>query len=206
MICFADYLLLKKLRSRPGRFSKPIRSGVQLILLGVLLVSGCAPEKISSPAPPVLVAPVKPTAVISPAATAPVALAPVASPTPLQAEDSARPSTTPTCEDSLKFIADLTIPDGTIAARGALLDKRWQVENSGSCNWDERYRLRIISGAEMGLQSEQALFPARSGASAVIRMLLLAPSIPGTYRSAWQAVGAGGDLFGDIIYVEIRVN
>lgn len=177
-----------------------------LLLLGVLLVSGCAPEVDRTPAPAVLLAPVAPTPVSSSLPTAPAALAPTASPTPIELVDPARPSSTPACEDNLKFVADLTVPDGTIAARGALIDKRWQVENSGSCNWDDRYRLKIISGAEMGLEAEQALYPARSGASAVIRMLLLAPSKPGTYRSAWQAVGPSGELFGDIIYVEIRVN
>lgn len=177
-----------------------------LILLGVLLVSGCVAEEKGTPAPPVLLAPLAPTAVSSPVGTQPVVPAPTASPTPAKAEEAIRPSTTPACEDNLKFVADLTVPDGTIAARGAMIDKRWQVENNGSCNWDERYRLKIISGAEMGLQAEQALYPARSGASAVIRMLFLAPSKPGTYRSAWQAVGPTGDTFGDIIYVEIRVN
>lgn len=177
-----------------------------LILFGVLLVSGCVAEKTSTLAPPVLVTPVVPAAGSSPVATAPALPAPTSSPTPVESEEAAGPSTTPVCEDNLKFLADLTVPDGTIAARGALIDKRWQVENNGSCNWDAFYRLKIISGTEMGVQAEQALYPARSGASAVIRMLLLAPSMPGTYRSAWQAVGPAGDAFGDIIYVEIKVN
>lgn len=177
-----------------------------LFLFGLLLVSGCVPGVTSTPAPAVLRVSVAPTPDSSPLPVAPVALAPTASPTSVESEDAARPSPTPVCADNLKFVADLTVPDGTIAARGALIDKRWQVENSGSCNWDDHYRLRLISGAEMGLQAEQALYPARSGASAVIRMLLLAPSKPGTYRSAWQAVGPGEELFGDIIYVEIRVN
>jgi hypothetical protein len=206
LICSAKKYFLKIFRSRPGRIAKPVRSGVLLVLLAATLVGGCIPEKTNTPAPPALVPPVAPTPASSPSPITPVALAPISSPTPLQVEDSSKPSSTPACEDNLKFIADLTVPDGTIAARGALIDKRWQVENSGSCNWDDRYRLRIISGAEMGLQAEQALYPARSGAPAVIRMLLLAPTIPGTYRSAWQAVGPVGETFGDIIYVEIRVN
>jgi len=176
------------------------------ILLGVLLVSGCVAEETSTPLQPVPLTPVAPAPITSPVATQPVVLPPAASPTLPGVGEPARPTTTPACGDNLKFMADLTVPDGTIVARGALIDKRWQVENSGSCNWDERYRLKIISGAEMGLEAEQALFPARSGATAMIRMLLLAPSKPGTYRSAWQAVGPDGEVFGDIIYVEIRVN
>ncbi len=176
------------------------------VLLGVLLVSGCGAAETGTAPQPVVVAPVVPALVRSPVATQPAIPAPAASPSSTAADEPVHPTTTPACGDNLKFIADLTVPDGTIVARGALIDKRWQVENSGSCNWDERYRLKIISGAEMGLQAEQALFPARSGATAMIRMLLLVPSKPGTYRSAWQAVGPGGEIFGDIIYVEIRVN
>jgi hypothetical protein len=177
-----------------------------IILLYLFLVSGCAAEKPSTPVPSVLATRVVPTAGSNPVAIAPTIPAPTSSPTPIVSEEVSRPTVIPVCEDNLKFISDLTVPDGTIAARGALIDKRWQVENNGSCNWDERYRLKIISGAEMGIQAEQALYPARSGASAIIRMLLLAPSMPGTYRSAWQAVGPDGEIFGDIIYVEIRVN
>jgi hypothetical protein len=177
-----------------------------LVLFGVLLVSGCLAEGTSTPAPQLLVAPVVPATVNSPVAANPALFTTTISPTFAKLDEAVRPSTTPTCEDNLKFMADLTVPDGTIVARGAVIDKRWQVENNGSCNWDEGYRLKIISGAEMGLKAEQALYPARSGASAVIRMLLLAPSMPGIYRSAWQAVGSDGETFGDIIYVEIRVN
>jgi hypothetical protein len=177
-----------------------------LVLLGFFLVSGCAAKATSSPVRPVLVAPVAPTAVSNLVTPAPAVLTPSAVPTLEEVIEAAHPSVIPVCEDNLKFTSDLTVPDGTIVARGALIDKRWQVENNGTCNWDERYRLKIISGAEMGLQAEQSLYPARSGASAVIRMLLLAPSKPGIYRSAWQAVNPAGDLFGDIIYVEVRVN
>jgi hypothetical protein len=175
-------------------------------LIGVLLVSGCAANDARTPVSPVALPPVVHTPSGNPTTTPPLLLAPITSPTSPEAGELAHPTTTPTCQDSLKFVADLTVPDGTIVARGAVIDKRWQVENNGTCNWDERYRLKITSGADLGLQAEQALFPARSGAVAVIRMQYLAPSMPGVYRSAWQAVGPQGDPFGDVIYVEIRVN
>lgn len=115
------------------------------------------------------------------------------------------PSATPICQDGLLFIEDLTIPDGTLVAPGEMIDKRWKVANSGSCNWDGRYRLRRISGPNLGIADEQALFPARAGGEAIIRMILTAPSDPGTYRSAWQAYNPLGEPFGDPIFVEIIV-
>jgi hypothetical protein len=98
------------------------------------------------------------------------------------------------------------VPDGTIVAPGETVDKQWQVENSGSCNWNEGYRLRRISGPPLDAPDEQALYPARSGAQAVIRLPLVAPGEPGTYRSAWQAYNPQGEPFGDPIFVEILVS
>ncbi len=195
------YLLLKN-TAAPYRWL--VTGGV--FALGLLLAAGCAAEAPRTPAPPVVLAPPAPTVAGSPATVAPTALPPAASPTSPVEQENLPPSPTLVCDDSLKFISDMTVPDGEIIARGALIDKRWQVENNGSCNWDERYRLKMISGADLGLQAEQALFPARSGALAVIRLMFTAPSKPGVYRSAWQAVSPAGEVFGDVIYIEVRVN
>jgi hypothetical protein len=116
-----------------------------------------------------------------------------------------RPSTTPHCNNDLLFIDDLTIPDETVVLPNATLDKRWQVENIGSCNWDERYRIKLVSGANLETPSEQALYPARSGTQAAIRVLFVAPTEPGNYRSAWQAFTPQGEPFGEAFFIEIAV-
>ncbi len=127
---------------------------------------------------------------------------PTATPTPA----TLSVTVTPVCQNGLLFISDLTIPDGTIVAGGEAVDKRWQVENNATCNWNERYRLRRISGPDFGLPDEQALYPARAGTQASIRMLLRIPGEPGVYRSAWQAVDPQGQVFGDPIFVEVVVS
>lgn len=109
------------------------------------------------------------------------------------------------CKDSLTFVKDLTIPDGTEVAPESTLDKRWEVENNGGCNWGEGYHVRLIAGPELGGQKEQALYPARSGSRAVIRMQFKAPGDPATYRSAWQAFNPQGEPFGDPFFIEIKV-
>jgi predicted small lipoprotein YifL len=111
----------------------------------------------------------------------------------------------PVCIDGLRYQEDLSIPDGTQVSAGQTLDKRWQVENTGSCNWDERYRVQLIAGSEMGAAPQQALYPARSGTQAVIRMLFTAPNEPGAYRSAWQAYTPQGNPFGDPFFIEVIV-
>lgn len=116
-----------------------------------------------------------------------------------------RPTPTITCQDGLTFLNDLTIPDGTVVGPDSTLDKRWEVENSGTCNWNENYRLRLIAGPEMNAQKEQALYPARSGSRAAIRIQFKAPTEPGAYQSAWQAFNAQGEAFGDPFFIDIVV-
>jgi len=88
---------------------------------------------------------------------------------------------------------------------GASIDKQWLVQNNGTCNWDARYRLQFAGGLEMGAAAEQALYPARAGNQATIRIDFIAPSEPGTYSTAWQAINPDGEPFGDPVFMEIVV-
>lgn len=118
---------------------------------------------------------------------------------------AAPPSPEPACTNDLKFIADLTVPDGSIFAPGAAIDKRWQVQNTGTCNWGSGYRVRLFTGDPMGAGSEFSLFPARAGTQAEIAIQFTAPATPGPYRSDWQAYGPDGVPFGLSVYIEIIV-
>jgi hypothetical protein len=112
---------------------------------------------------------------------------------------------TPTsCTNGLTFVKDITVSDNTPFGPGQTIDKQWLVMNSGTCDWDSRDRLKLIDGPAMGA-AEQALYPARAGAQAMLRILFTAPSDTGTYKSTWQAFGPGGDAFGDPIYIQILV-
>jgi hypothetical protein len=131
---------------------------------------------------------------------------PVETPTPPPAsEELVKPAATPVCLDNLTWVADITIPDGTEVGPNSTLDKRWEIKNSGNCNWDERYRLRLIAGPAMNAPQEQALYPARAGTNAVLQILLQAPADPGKYRSAWQSYNPDGQPFGDPIFIDIVV-
>ena len=109
------------------------------------------------------------------------------------------------CVDDAAFLEDLTIPDETIVAAGELLDKRWSVQNSGSCNWDSGYRLVRVGNDGFGAEDEQALYPARAGSVAVWQVLLSAPVQPGEHISIWQARSPQGALFGEQVYLWVMV-
>jgi Ig-like domain-containing protein len=115
------------------------------------------------------------------------------------------PTPTPPCTDGLTYEQDLTIPDGANVAPGQLIDKQWQVSNSGTCNWDDRYRLKLIGGEAMGANPLQPLYPARAGTQATLRILFTAPPSAGLYMCQWQAVNPDGIAFGDAFYMQISV-
>jgi hypothetical protein len=128
-------------------------------------------------------------------------------PTPTsQPIETPLPIATLACTNNLTFLEDLSLSDGTVVHPGDNLDKRWLVQNSGSCNWDERYQFKFVSGSDLNASIEQALYPARSGAKATIRIIFTAPSEPGTYQSAWQAYDPLGQPFGDPVYIQIIVS
>jgi hypothetical protein len=81
----------------------------------------------------------------------------------------------------------------------------WAVQNTGTCNWDERFSLVNVEGPELGVEKKQSLFPARSGSQAILQVTFNAPAEPGTYRSVWQAAGPDGQFFGERFYVEFVV-
>jgi hypothetical protein len=126
---------------------------------------------------------------------------PVISPEP----GEARPTPEPACTNALWFFQDLTIPDGTEVSPGERLDKRWLVQNAGTCNWNARYQVRLVAGPNMGIPQTQALYPARAGTEVTLRMTFIAPDEPGTYRSAWQAFDPDGEPFGDPFFIEVVV-
>lgn len=150
----------------------------------------------------------KPTLYVPPAAVLEEIIsqpAPIPSPSPTALPEPLSPTITPVCISDLKYLEDLTIPDGTQVSPGQQLDKRWQVENSGTCNWDERYSIRLISGPNLSAAEIQPLYPARSGSQVIIRMRFTAPVEPGNYQSAWQAHDPKGQPFGEPVFIQIVV-
>ncbi|NWF63448.1 MAG: hypothetical protein HXY38_03995 [Chloroflexi bacterium] len=165
------------------------------ILPILFLAVACSPP----PAP----TPFRPPTAIPPTQPIPTATPPPSTPTAILTF-TFTPTAGP-CSNSLKFLDDLTIEDGTIFAPGAAMDKQWLVQNDGSCDWDASYKLKWVGGFPLGTAEEQPLFPAKAGAQATLRIIFTAPAEPGTYQSVWQALDPDGNLFGDTVFMEIVV-
>jgi hypothetical protein len=176
------------------RFAKQI---VRVLILAMLSLAACTPQAtlfVPPTAEAVLPSAVAPATTVTPAPT----LTPTLTPTPIIV------SPTP-CTDDLSFVQDVTVPDGTSVTPGERVDKQWLVTNSGTCNWDASYRLKLITGDAMGAPTEQALYPARAGTQATLRIVFTAPAQAGNYASAWQAVAPDGTTFGQALTIQINV-
>jgi len=124
----------------------------------------------------------------------------LATPTP-----TPQASPTPECVNDLDFLDDVTIPDGSVYAPGDVMEKVWLVRNAGTCNWDSRYRLKLVAGDPMGAEPVQALYPARSQSEVEFVITFIAPDEEGVYTNSWQAYDPDGEPFGDRFFIEIEV-
>jgi Ig-like domain from next to BRCA1 gene len=92
--------------------------------------------------------------------------------------------------DNMKYIADVTIPDGYVAAHGEVLKKTWTVENLGPCTWNMNYVL-IFGWGGQGTDWSTAQ-PVRLSKPVVpyqnidISVPLKTPSTPGEYVATFK--------------------
>lgn len=107
--------------------------------------------------------------------------------------------------DNAAFVADATFPDGTVVNGGARLEKTWRVRNVGSSAWGAGYALVFVANNQMNGPDSAPLPEALPGETVEVTVPLRAPLAPGIHRSTWRPRNPAGQLFGDLLYAEIRV-
>jgi fibronectin type 3 domain-containing protein len=113
--------------------------------------------------------------------------------------------------DRARFVADVTVPDGTIFPPGAGFTKTWRLRNVGTCTWTTSYSLVFESGEQMGGTSVNMPWNVAPGQTVDVTVNLTAPGSPGIYRGYWRFQNSSGVRFGIGAYgtkswwVEIRV-
>ncbi len=117
----------------------------------------------------------------APPPTTPTAAAPALAPVPAQPAAPAQPAS---CAQ-LRWVADVTIPDGTPIAPGAQFVKTWKVKNNGTCAFSGTLSF-IGKGNQMGGASPVTLPRIDPGQQADISINLTAPAQAGDYQGTWQ--------------------
>lgn len=100
--------------------------------------------------------------------------------------------------DKAAFIADVTIPDGTVMTAGTAFVKTWRLMNVGTCTWTTSYRLVFDGGDYMGVASSAVNLPTSvaPGGTIDLSLNMIAPLSAGTYFSYWKLRNASGVDFG----------
>jgi hypothetical protein len=101
------------------------------------------------------------------------------------------------CTLRAQFVADASVPDGTMFAPGAAFTKTWTLRNNGDCPWGRGFSLVFAGGAQMGGESPHPLgLAVEPGAMADLSIDLVAPTAPGRYRGEWLLQDPQGRRFG----------
>jgi hypothetical protein len=99
--------------------------------------------------------------------------------------------------DRAQFIADVTVPDGTVFTPGTVFGKTWRLKNIGTCTWSTSYQLVFDSGEIMSGPSSvnlpQSVAP---GQTVDLTINLTAPTAAGSYRGYWKFQNSNGVRFG----------
>lgn len=107
--------------------------------------------------------------------------------------------------DDASFLSDVTYPDGSVVAAGTRFVKTWCLRNAGASPWGPGYALAFAGDNRMNGPDSVPLPGALPGEVVEVSVSLEAPLAPGIQRSSWRARNPEGQLFGPILFVELRV-
>ena len=120
-------------------------------------------------------------------------------------------ATSQTSCDNMKYIADVTIPDGYVAAPGEVMKKTWTVQNLGPCTWTENYKLIFGWGGQgTNWNTTQPVNLSKvvaQGENIDITVSLSAPSASGEYVAVFKLQNDKGFNFpqGQQVTIDIVV-
>ena len=194
------------------------------ILLWAILLSACGPTNSANTLSAIYTAAAQ--TIVAQAASAQPTVEQTATPMPtdtasmLTPTDSgtSAPTILPTLVSSLptsatsgsacnsSYVADATIPDGTVISPGQTFVKTWTLQNTGSCTWDTSFTMRFFSGDQMSGGNGTVSSSVAPGGQGNVSVSLTAPTTAGTYTGNWRLADDSGITFGEIVDVVIDVN
>jgi hypothetical protein len=107
---------------------------------------------------------------------------------------------------SMSFVSDVTIPDNTPMAPGQTFTKTWKVTNNGSCAWNAGFKFAFTGGDAMSGATYTLPSAVAVNGTADLSVAMTAPTNKtGAVRGNWRMSTAGGQFFGDEVYVVVTV-
>ena len=107
------------------------------------------------------------------------------------------------CVLDAAFVRDVTVPDGTAMLAGEQFAKTWEIRNTGTCAWDDGFRLQSVGDTVLEGDAHANLAEVAPGEGVAVTVNLVTPREPGRYRSEWQVCTDDQLCFGTLFWVEI---
>ncbi len=180
-----------------------------LILIVSLFIGGCGRGGEATPDPQAVLTAAAETANAKMTELAMATPIPTDTPIPTPTEtplptDTLPPPTTAaptvpagTVTERVEFVADVTVPDGTVFAPNQTFVKTWRIRNSGLTTWTTAYSLIFFSGEKMGAPSAMPLpNDVSPNATVDVSVTLVSPSTPGQYIGYFMLRNPQGKNFG----------
>ncbi|MGB7341422.1 MAG: NBR1-Ig-like domain-containing protein [Phototrophicaceae bacterium] len=112
------------------------------------------------------------------------------------------------CTNDLTFIADMSIPDGSVVNVGSTITKVWRVRNDGTCAWNSNYTFRQIGGDALTANTITAPVV---GSGQIVDMSVTVnvgtniAAYDALERATFRMFNANGIAFGDSPYIEVAI-
>ncbi len=116
------------------------------------------------------------------------------------------------CNDG-QYVGEKGPLDGSVVAAQSKFTKVWQIQNTGTCAWDEGYVFSFrkdlstpgFEGYDIVIHKNrpEEFTPVNSSQSFILK--LVAPKTPGEYKGYWKLRDDAGNYFGPLVYVWIVV-
>jgi len=185
-----------------------IAAGAQTLVASVFQTQTAAAPTVTNTAIPTVTsaATSSPLALPSPLASATQGVLFFSSPTPTGTfyTLTPNPGTLNYGCNNLQLVRSYTEPEGPFKP-GQEFIQRWQVANTGTCDWLYLYSLVFVSGERMGGSGSRLSNKIEPGKWTTLEVHLDAPNSSGTYTGNWRFAHADGTPFGSILPVSIKV-
>jgi len=105
-----------------------------------------------------------------------------------------------------RFVADTSIPDGTVIEPGQKFVKIWKMRNEGASAWPENTSLQFVGGDQLSLSDSVPVPSVAPGGDVEIAVEMSAPSKPGRFVGFWRLAQLDLSRFGQRVWVDIFVS
>jgi len=187
-----------------------VAAGAQTMVAALFQTqTAIAPTVTNTSSPTITAAPTTsplalPSAAALPTLTQGVLFFASATPTGTKFTPTPNPNTLAYGCNNMLLIRSYTEPAGPFR-RGQPFTQKWQVANTGTCDWLYLYHVDFASGDRMGGNGGRLSNRIEPGKWTTLSVDLEAPDSPGTHTANWRFAHADGTYFGSVLPVSITV-